>query len=100
MSTENITTFLTKATTDSALAAKIEAVHTRVQRDLAETLAALSVEAGTPFTAEEYLHECNSALSDAELEQVAGGGIFDTLKSAAKRVFTTPNLVGSLIKDK
>ena len=100
MSSDSITTFLTKASTDPALAAKIEAIHTRVQGELAETLAALSIEAGTPFTAEEYLHECSSTLSDAELEQVAGGAFFENVTNAVKRIFTTPNLVGSLIKDK
>ena len=50
MSTDSITTFLAKASTDPALAAQIEAIHTRAQGELAERLAALSVESGTPFT--------------------------------------------------
>lgn len=76
MSTENITKFSEALAADPALASKVQAIHVAAARRIRENLAALSVEAGTPFTAEEVLADATartSELSDEQLETVAGG---------------------------
>ena len=73
MSTPNLSDFLNLAMEDPALIERIVAIHAGNARRLAEALAALSQEAGTPFTAGEFLAVEAQALSDAELEGVAGG---------------------------
>ena len=75
MSAENITTFLVKARTDEALAAKIQAIKTGTETEVAEAFSRLATEAGLPFTAEEFLASRSNDLSDADLEQVAGGAV-------------------------
>lgn len=75
MSTDNISAFLAKSETDTALAAQIRAIHEQAAATLAADLARLSQEAGTPFTAEEFLANQSQALSDAELEAVSGGKV-------------------------
>lgn len=72
MSRENITAFLESATNNPELQQKIVALHVAVERATAEELAKLSQDAGTPFTAEEWLGE-EGELSEAEMEGVAGG---------------------------
>jgi predicted ribosomally synthesized peptide with nif11-like leader len=66
MSTENITLFLNKISTDSALA---ERLHLAI----AQALSALAEQEGQAFTAEEFLSHQQMALSDADLSGVAGG---------------------------
>lgn len=66
MSTTNITAFFAKAESDAAFSGKINTA-------IAEALATLSIEAGTPFTAEEFLASRTSELSEQELNTVSGG---------------------------
>lgn len=73
MSTASLSDFLNRAMEDPALIDRIAAIHAEKAQRLAEALAALSQEAGTPFTAEEFLAVEAQALSDAELEGIAGG---------------------------
>ena len=73
MNTDNITAFLAKAQSDEALAAKVATIQSEAAASIAAALARLSQEAGTPFTAEEFLAAQQAALSDEALEQVAGG---------------------------
>ena len=88
MSAETITTFLDKARTDEALAAKILAINTGTEAEVAEAFSRLAAEAGLPFTAEEFLASRSNDLSDADLEQVAGGTLKDILDSV--RAKSTP----------
>jgi predicted ribosomally synthesized peptide with nif11-like leader len=73
MSTDHIPAFHEKVQNDPVLQQKVAALHERVQRELADKLAALSQEAGTPFTSEEFLSAARAELSDAELQGVSGG---------------------------
>ncbi len=91
MSTENLIAFQTRAATDVDLQQKVLAIHQNAARELAEKIAALSLEAGTPFTVEEFLTP--SELSDDQLDRVVGGsgtsgGFFETFfpSSAASRL--------------
>lgn len=75
MSTENIEKFTAALATNPTLSAKVQALRTEAA---AAGLAALSVEAGTPFTAEEYLAilpPSNTELSEENLGSVTGGVI-------------------------
>ena len=76
MSMDNITAFLEKARTDETLAAKVRSIDAESDAAAAEALARLATEAGLPFTAEEFLASRSNDLSDADLEQVAGGTTF------------------------
>ena len=76
MSTDNISAFLEKARTDEALAARVRSIDAESDVAAAEALARLASEAGLPFTAEEFLASRSNDLSDADLEQVAGGTTF------------------------
>lgn len=73
MSTDNIRTFLDKASTDSALQARVAAAYAAAQQSTAAGLAQLAAEAGTPFTAEEFLTFQKAELSEQDLAGVAGG---------------------------
>lgn len=78
MSTENIEKFTAALATNPALSAKVQALRTEAAEAAAAGLAALSVEAGTPFTAEEYLAilpPSNTELSEENLGSVTGGVI-------------------------
>lgn len=78
MSTENIEKFTAALATNPALSAKVQSLRTEAAQAAAEGLAALSVEAGTPFTAEEYLTvfpPSNTELSEESLGSVSGGVI-------------------------
>lgn len=66
MSTENITAFFAKLNADPFLADKVS--HAQ-----AEVFAKLGLEAGLPFTAEEWLTAQSELLADEELGQVSGG---------------------------
>lgn len=77
MSTASLSDFLNRAMEDPVLIERIAAIHAENAQRLAEALSALSREAGTPFTAEEFLAVQAQALSDAELEGVAGGVAYD-----------------------
>jgi len=85
MSTENIEKFTKSLATNPALATKVQALRTEAAQAAAAGLAALSIEAGTPFTAEEYLTvfpPSNTELSEETLGSVAGGVInFKKFKS-------------------
>jgi len=71
----NIEAFNTKVQNSPELQQKVAALTQQIQQDLAEKLAALSQEAGTPFTSEEFLSTTRTELSDAELQGVSGGVI-------------------------
>jgi predicted ribosomally synthesized peptide with nif11-like leader len=99
MNTDNITAFLAKAQSDEALAVKVATLQAEAAASTAAALVRLSQEAGTPFTAEEFLAAQQVALSDEALEQVAGGAGYrtalfnaaqdrqNTILSAARVVF-------------
>lgn len=85
MSTDNITAFLSKLSTNPDLADKL-ALAT------AEAYARIAQEEGLPFTAEEFLAEQGNALSDASLSEVAGGqGSPDVWISQPNRQTRTPS---------
>ena len=69
----NIEAFNTKVQNSPELQQKVAVITEQIQQELAEKLAALSQEAGTPFTAEEFLSATKAELSDAELQGVSGG---------------------------
>lgn len=75
MSTENLSKFAAAAQADLTLQAKIQALQTNPNaQDAAGQLAALSIEAGFPVTAEEFLATSSSdELTADQLDQVAGG---------------------------
>lgn len=73
MSTENISKFAEATAADPSLRAKVEALYAEASRASAEQLAALSIELGIPFTAEEYLANASGELSESDLSHVAGG---------------------------
>jgi predicted ribosomally synthesized peptide with nif11-like leader len=92
MSTENITKFNEALSNDPSLRAKVEAIRTEVSGDLAQKMAALSAEAGTPITADEFLEGVSSqsseALSDEALEEVSGGTWRPTAGNITMSIFT------------
>jgi predicted ribosomally synthesized peptide with nif11-like leader len=69
----NIEAFNTKVQNSPELQQKVATLTEPIQRELAGKLAALSQEAGTPFTSEEFLSATRTELSDAELQGVSGG---------------------------
>lgn len=71
MSIENLNQFQSSLSHDAALRKKVDALAKDTERYYAEKLAALSAEAGLPFTADEFLG--SRELSEAQLEDVAGG---------------------------
>lgn len=91
MSTENITKFSEAVASDATLGAKIQAIQATAARDTAEKIAALSVEAGTPFTADKFLVNAASVsaeLSDEDLEAVSGGAWKPSAANLAVSLFT------------
>ena len=79
MSIENLARFGAAVQDDPALQAKLHAARADDQSTVA---ARLSEEAGTPFTAEEFLAAqssggSSSELTDEQLAGVAGGGDFE-----------------------
>ena len=77
MSADNIPAFFEKAKNSPELQLKIaEIPHTSAQA-IAEALAALSNEAGSPFTAAEFLSAPERELSGDELARTAGGAQID-----------------------
>ena len=99
MSTANITAFLDKADTDEALKAKILAINVGTETEAAEALSRLATEVGLPFTAEEFRASQSKDLSDADLEQVAGGGMtfggWHILESAGRKTKSYSSPVGN-----
>jgi len=92
----NIEAFNTKVQNSPELQQKVVTITQQIQHDLAERLAALSQEAGTPFTSEEFLSASTSReLSEAELEGVSGGVIPFIVAGMAGLVA----LGGYLVKD-
>jgi predicted ribosomally synthesized peptide with nif11-like leader len=88
MSAENYSKFVEAVAGDPELAAKVQAIHAATAREVAERLAALSAEAGTPISADEFLATASSQaeeLSDDQLEAVAGG----VWKANAGNIFTS-----------
>lgn len=78
MSSENISKFAEAVAANPSLRAKVETLYIETSRASAEQLAALSVELGIPFTAEEYLANTTGELSESDLSNVAGGIRGDT----------------------
>lgn len=87
MSTENIAKFYQTLSTNPDLRAKVEAIRTESAQQLAERVAALSVEAGTPVAAAEFL-STSDELSDEALEGVAGGTWRPTAGNITMSIFT------------
>lgn len=75
MSAENISAFIDKMQTDIPLREKVSALYAEADQAMAEALAALSQEAGTPFAAEDILSLSQAALSEADLSAIAGGTV-------------------------
>ena len=76
MNTENIQRFATLAATNPEIADRLRVIHNEAARETAEKIAALSIEAGAPFTADEFLSNASPGageLSEEQLETVAGG---------------------------
>ena len=73
MSTENITAFLQKSRTDSALGEQVNAIYEQADLAVAQALATIASEQGLPFTVEEFLREEHSILPDEALDPVSGG---------------------------
>jgi predicted ribosomally synthesized peptide with nif11-like leader len=69
----NITAFHSKVQDSPELQQKVAAITRQLQQDLAGKLAALSQEAGTPFTSEEFLAATKAELSETELTGISGG---------------------------
>ena len=92
MSIENLTRFASAVQNDSALQEKL---HASVHDDPAARAAAaarLSKDAGTPFTAEEFLKAQSSGkvgeeLTDEQLGSVAGGGDFENFFASIMNAF-------------
>jgi len=76
MSTENITKFSAAVSSSPEFQAKVRDLQTNTINKTAQNLAALSVETGFPFTAEEFLSSATSGageITDEQLNAVAGG---------------------------
>lgn len=71
----NIEAFTAKVQNSPELQQKVAAATQQLQQELAEKLSAISQEAGTPVSKEEFLDTTKTELSDAELEGVSGGVI-------------------------
>lgn len=71
MSTENLIAFQARVASDTDLQQKLLAIQRDSARALAEKMAALSLDVGTPFTVEEFL--APPELSDDQLDGVVGG---------------------------
>ena len=69
----NLEAFNTKVQNSPELQQRVATLTQQIRQDLADKLAALSQEAGTPFTSEEFLTATKTELSDAELKGVSGG---------------------------
>lgn len=76
MSTENIQAFLEKAAQDPLLNEKIKGIIGGAPESGATELAHLAAESGIAFSADEFLAYVDErTLEDAELSEVAGGGM-------------------------
>ena len=76
MSTEKLRAFAEAVTKSEELQKRVASIQAEAARTTAEKLANLSESAGTPFTAEEYLHsvaESSEEMSAQQLHSVAGG---------------------------
>ena len=69
----NIEAFNTKVQNSPELQQKVAALTQQAKQALAEKLAALSQEVGTPFTGEEFLSASKAELSEADLDGISGG---------------------------
>lgn len=79
MSNPNIEKFTAAIAADPVLQGKLQAIDTAAAEDQAHLLAALSVEAGVPIGAADFLHAWSAGnprdteLSEDDLASVAGG---------------------------
>lgn len=97
MSTENITKFSEAVAANPELQEKVQSLQAAAARETAEKIAALSVEAGTPFSADEFLASAQSVqgeLSEEQLEAVAGGAWRPSAGNIAASIFTLGLLCG------
>lgn len=73
---QNISAFFEKVQSSPELQQKLEAIEENLLQQKAELLANLSTEAGTPFSAADYLAALSAVakeLDEDELKAVAGG---------------------------
>lgn len=84
MSTDNISAFIDKIQTDIALREKVSALYAEADQAMADALARLAIEAGTPLTAEEILSQLQPELSEADLSGIAGGTVAGEQKVMTK----------------
>jgi len=91
VSQTNLPIFLEKVAETPALQKELQDIKNQPQDSVEAQLAALSIEAGTPVTAEEFrsLFKNGAELSEGTLEHVTGGGstasnVLHTLGSVAK----------------
>lgn len=76
MSTENITAFQAKVAASAALQARLAEIRHSAATQVAESIARLAAEVGTPFTAADLLANspCDAEVADQDLSTVVGGG--------------------------
>jgi predicted ribosomally synthesized peptide with nif11-like leader len=82
MSQEKLQAFAEAVNKSEELQKRVALIQMETLRSTAEKVAKLSENAGTPFTAEEYLNsvaESSEQLSTEQLRSVAGGGTFDEM---------------------
>jgi predicted ribosomally synthesized peptide with nif11-like leader len=92
MSIANISAFLIRANTDTALAAKLQTIQASGEAGKAEAIVRLAAEEGLPFSVEEFLAAQDGAFSDEALDQVTGGvSIGEILKAIGAKA---PPVVG------
>lgn len=73
MSRENIPAFFDAVKNSPELQQRVGEIQAEAARLSANRMAELSTEAGTPFTAEEFLARGEGELSEMEMDAVAGG---------------------------
>jgi hypothetical protein len=88
MSQEKLKAFAEAVSKSEELQKRFASIQVEAAKSIAEKLAKLSESAGTPFTADEYLHsvaESSEEMSAQQLQSVAGG------------VFLEPSLVENIL---
>ncbi len=76
MSQEKLKAFAEAVSKSEGLQKRFASIQVEAAKSIAEKLAKLSESAGTPFTADEYLHsvaESSEEMSAQQLQSVAGG---------------------------
>lgn len=99
MSKENLQAFAEAVSKSEELQKEVIAIQREATESIAGKVAKLSESAGTPFTAKEYLNSLTDVaaeISDEQLQEVAGGGFWATIKSALTPVACQQQLAKEL----